>query len=200
MSIIGIFEDMFGLIPADPGRMIFIPNIPPAPPFPAIPSGAFQPPAQMVFLSVITPVYINKLTYGSGISILCTYTFQGVSMKADYLFTCQGQVASSTVSNMFDKEVMKWYDQDMSPKNTPKNPALSEIPLPLVTGNHADNAHVEGDDIVCAMESGKKFIIRGAVCAEASKIDESYKAMTDMLENGAHCYYLNGDVDGYNNK
>ena len=200
MSIIGVFEDEYGLIPADPGRMIYVNNIPPATPLPAIPSGVFQPPSDPIYLSIATPVYTNQLSYGSGISVLCTYTFLGYTMSASFAFSCQGYTNVVSVPSMFDKQVISWYDRDKSVKSTPEDPSLMTIPLPLLAGNHTDNPHVEGDDIVVTLESGDVYVIRGPVCAERNKVDEADKILTDMLEDGAHCYYLNGDVDGYNNK
>jgi len=154
----------------------------------------------MVFLSILTPVYVSKLSYGSGISIIATYTFKGYTMDASYVFSCGSHTNVTSVPNMFDKDIISWYDMDKSVKNTPKNPALMEIPLPLVIGNHSDNPHVDGTDIIVKLESGKTYVIRGPVCAEKSKVDEAEQQLVDILNDGPQCYYLDGDIDGYNNK
>ena len=200
MPIVGIFEDEFGLIPADPGRMIYIPNIPPAPPLPAIPSGTFQPPSQMIYLSILTPVYTNVISYGSGVTITATFTFNGYTMGASYAFSCGGHTNVVSVPSMFDKDMISWYDQDKTLKATPADPALLTIPLPLLMGNHVDNPHTNGDDIVVKLESGKTYVIRGAVCAEQSLIDDADKDMNEIFEGGAHCYYLDSDTEGFNAK
>jgi len=197
-KIIGVFEDEYGLIPADPGRMIYVNNIPPSPPLPAIPSGTFQPPSNPIFLSIATPVYVNQISYNSGVSILATYTFLGYTMQATYAFQCGSTSSVVSVPSMFINEQISWYDKDKSVKSTPSNPALMEIPLPLLTGNHVDNPHIEGDDIVVKTESGKRFIIRGAACALDDEIDDAAKAIDDIFNSGAHCFYGRGDVDGYN--
>lgn len=197
MSIIGIFEDDHGLIPADPGRMMFMNNIPPAPPLPAIPMGVFAPPTEQKFLSVVTPVYTQQLQYDK-ISIVATFTFNGYTMGVTYAFSCEGRSTVVSVPNLFDKSPISWKDKDGSIKNTPEMPALMKIPLPLLTGNHASNPHVAGDDIVVKLTDGKEYICRGAVVAEKNMIAEAEQLMVDMLSSQAQCFYLNQDAVGFN--